>query len=152
MWIQNPKKQKTPVVTLSALWRKIDKDMLTTLSFFLFCSSVSRRRALSCRPRRTLPLQVKGVGSKGDTPMPHRSLLYRTQDSSWQIAHQSPPLHGETGLHHHSHPHAGSLGTTRSSGLREMICAPTAEHEWSVKRGPGIGSLPHWEAGKGRAS
>ena len=31
-------------------------------------------------------------------------------------------------------------GTTRSSDLREMICALTAEHEWSVRRGPGIDS------------
>ena len=35
---------------------------------------------------------------------------------------------------------AGSLGMTRSSDLREMICALTAEHEWLVRRGPGIGS------------
>jgi len=52
-----------------------------------------------------------------------------------------PPVDGETSLHHHrdSYPHAGSLGTTRSSDLTEMICAPSAEHEWLV-RGPGIGS------------
>ena len=43
-------------------------------------------------------------------------------------------------LRHHSRPHAGSLGTTRSSDLRDMICAPTAEQEWLVRRGPGIGS------------
>jgi len=35
---------------------------------FSFFSSVSRHRVLSCRPRRTPPLQVKGGGSKGDTP------------------------------------------------------------------------------------
>ena len=27
-----------------------------------------------------------------------------------------------------------------SSDLREMICSPTAEHVWLVKRGPGIDS------------
>jgi len=72
--------------------------------------------------------------------MPHWSLLYWAQDSSWQVAHQSPPVDGETGLRHHSHPHAGSLGTTRSCDLREKICGPTAEHKWMVRWGPGIGS------------
>ena len=43
-------------------------------------------------------------------------------------------------IRHHSRPHAGSLSTTRSSDLREMICALTAEQEWLVRRGPGIGS------------
>jgi len=46
-----------------------------------------------------------------------------------QVVHQSSPVDGETSLRHHSHPHAGSLGMTRSSDLREVICAPTAEHE-----------------------
>jgi len=137
-----PKKKKFfyPVLTLSPLSKGTDTDMLTPIFFFLFSSSVSRHRVLSCRPRRTLPLSVKGGGSKGDTPTPHRSLLYRAQDSSWQVAYQSPPVDGETSLRHYSHPHAGILGTTRSSDLREMICAPTAEQEWLVKRGPGIDS------------
>jgi len=128
-----------PALTLSPLPRGTDKEMLTQLFFFLFSSSVSRYRALSCRPRRTLPLQVKGGGSKGDTLMAHQSLLYRAQYSSWHVALQSHPVDGDTSLHHHSHLHAGSLGTTRSSDLREIICAPTAEHEWLVRRGPGIG-------------
>jgi len=160
----------TPFPTLSPLSRGTDQEMLTPLFFFLFSSSVSRHRILSCRPRRTLPLRratsggasapepplttrsqpepirtvpkttvffpsnfrvepslpgkewlntkkskeiyffytfcigtgvmrvardgsrvkapplavrpVKGGGSKGDTRMPHRSLLYRAQDSS----------------------------------------------------------------------
>jgi len=45
-----------------------------------------------------------------------------------QVAHQSPPVDGETRLHHHSHPHAGSLGTTRSSDLREKICERCIQH------------------------
>jgi len=111
-----------PVPTLSHLPKGTDKDMLMPLSFFFFPVQVSRHWVLSCWPRRTPSLSVKGGGSKGDTPMPHRSLLYRAQDSSWQVAHQSPPVDGETRLDHHSRPHAGSLGTTRSSDLREMIC------------------------------
>jgi len=35
-------------------------------------------------------------------------------------------------------PRARSLGKTRSSDLREMICALTAEHQWLVRRCPGI--------------
>ena len=64
--------------------------------------------------------------------------------STWKVAHQSPPVDGcvdgMTRLCHHSRPHAGSLGMTRSSDLREMIYALTAEHEWLVRRVPGIGS------------
>jgi len=72
--------------------------------------------------------------------MTHWSLLYRAQDSLWQVAQQSPPVDGQTRLCHHSHPHSGILGTTRPSILREMIYALTAEQEWLVRRGPGIGS------------
>jgi len=127
-----------PVLTLSPLSRGTDTDMLTPI--FFFSSSVSRHRVLSCRPRRTLPQSVKGGDSKGDTLMPHWSLLYQAQDSSWQVAHRSPPVDGKTCLRHHPHPHAGSLGTTRSSDLREMICGSTAEQEWLGRRGPGIDS------------
>ena len=66
--------------------------------------------------------------------------VYCTGRKTHHDNHQSPLVDGETSLRHHSHPHAGSLGTTRSSDLREMICDPTAEHEWLVTRGPGIGS------------
>ena len=72
--------------------------------------------------------------------MPHKSLLYLAQDSLRQCAHQSPPVDGKTRLCHDSRPHASSLGTTRPSNLREMICALTAEHEWLMRRGPDIGS------------
>ena len=44
------------VLTLSPFSRGADKDMLTPLFFFLFSNSVSRHRALSYLPKRTLPL------------------------------------------------------------------------------------------------
>jgi len=133
------------VLTLSPLSRGTDTDMLLPIVFFLFPSSVSRHRVLIFRPRRTLPLSEKGGVRKGDTPMSHQNLLYRTQDSSWQVAHQSPAVQVDDGtsLRHHSRPHAGSLDTTRSSDLREMICAPTADHVWLVR---------YRQVGKGRVS
>ena len=109
-------------------------------SFFQFSLEAQTPQSLSCRARRTLPLLVKGGGRKGDTLMSHWSLLYKTQDLSCKVAHQSPPVEGGTSLHHHSRPHASSLGTMRSSNLREMVCAPTAEHQWLVRRGLGIDS------------
>jgi len=63
--------------------------------------------------------------------------------TSWPTSGPSstgPPADGGTSLRHHPRPHVGSLGTTRSSNLREMICALTAEQGWLVRRGPGIGS------------
>ena len=56
----------------------------------------------------------KKKDSKGDTPIPHQS-LYPAQDSSRQVAHQSPSVDGATSLLHHSHPLAGRLGIMRST-------------------------------------
>jgi len=50
-----------PILHPSPLWPPCqgvhwDKEMLTSLFFFLFPSSVSKHRALSCLPRMTLPM------------------------------------------------------------------------------------------------
>ena len=63
-----------------------------------------------------------------------------TQDSSWQVAHQSPPVTVVeklvTSLLHHSHPHANTLGTTRSPE-RRWSAPLRLNMSGSEKGGPG---------------
>ena len=130
------------VLTLSPLSRGTDKEMLTPLFFF---PVQSRGTDPQLPSKEDTSCVGKGGGSKGDTPTSSRSLCTIEVRTSKRLIVTScppvsPPVDGGTSLRHHSRPHAGGLGTTRSSDLREMIYAPTAEHEWLVRRGPGIGS------------
>jgi len=54
----------------------------------------------------------------------------------------------QTNLRHESHP---QQGRTRSSDLREVICAPLRLSRGGCEKGSGY-SHPHWEKSKGRAS
>jgi len=102
-------------------------DKIRKNRVFLWCLSVW---SLADRTRLCPACRAPKRGAiKGDTPMPHRSLLSRAQDSSWHAAHQSPPVDGETCLSHHSHPHAGRLGTTTSPNLRKVIRALTVQQK-----------------------
>jgi len=129
------------VPTLSPLPRGTGKDKHTcSFFFFLVQWRGTEPAALSCCPRRTPSPLVNGGGSKGDTLIPHLSLLYRAQDSSWHVAHQLPPVDGETSLRllHHSHPHTDSLGTTRSPDLKGGDLCPYGRTQVVVRRGPRI--------------
>ena len=81
----------------------------------------ARGKEIFCPEIGLAPFQCKGVGQQ-------KSHSNATLESTGQVAHQTPHVHKETSLHHGSHLHAGSLGTTRSSDPSEVICAPTAEH------------------------
>jgi len=119
-----------PVPTLSPSPRGTDTDnhhLRFFFPFFQFSLETQSSQLLSTDDTFSVG---KGGDCQGDTPIPHWSLMYRAQDSSWQVVHQSPPVDGKTRLYHHSRPHAGSLGTTRPSDSTYIICALTAEHEW----------------------
>ena len=122
-----------PALTLSPLSRGTDKEILTTFLFSFFQFSLEAQS-----PQLPSKEDTSFVDKGGEQQRWHsNATLKSTLPGTRLIVTSCPSVTScwwEIRLCHHSHPHAGGLGTMRLSDLREVICAPTAEQKWLVKR------------------
>ena len=140
-------------LNLSMFWLTISVGKIWSVQSVLEFNAIKKNLRIMSDIERVFWIVRFRMASRVFLKVPESAcsaFLYRAQDSSWQVTHQSPSWWEETSLPHHSHPHADNLGTTRSPDDNRWS-APTRSDKRCCEKGSGY-SLPHWEASKGLVS